>query len=92
MISHQYIDMNSNVVSLACITQAIQEESIIVFFEEARASIIATLNNMTGYAQQIHPWFSWHRNFLFLYQYRFPESIRYLYYCEEFSYTSDSFN
>jgi hypothetical protein len=21
---------------------------------------------MTGYAQQIHPWLSWHRNFLFL--------------------------
>jgi hypothetical protein len=27
--------------------QAIQEEPIIVFFEEARVSIIATLNNMT---------------------------------------------
>jgi hypothetical protein len=47
---------------------------------------------MTGYARQIHPWFSWHRNFLFLYKYRFPESIRYLYYCEGFSCTSDPFN
>ncbi len=47
---------------------------------------------MTGYARQIHPWFSWHRNFLFLYKYRFPEYIRYLYYCEEFSCTSDPFN
>jgi hypothetical protein len=58
--------MNSDVVSLVCITQAIQAEPIIVFFEEAGVSIIATLNNMTGYARQIHPWFSWHRNFLFL--------------------------
>jgi hypothetical protein len=48
MISLQYIGMNSDVVSLACITQAIQEEQIIFFFEEARVSIIATLNNMTG--------------------------------------------
>jgi hypothetical protein len=68
---HQYIGMNSDVVSLACITQAIQQEPIIVFFEEAWVSITATLNNMTGYARQIHPWFSWHRNFLFLYKYRF---------------------
>jgi hypothetical protein len=65
---------------------------MIVFFEEAKVSIIATLNNMTGYAQQIHPWLSWHRNSLFLYKYRFPEYIRYLYYCEVFSSTSDSFN
>jgi hypothetical protein len=64
--------MNSDVVSLACITQAIQEEPMIVFFEEAKVSIIATLNNMTWYAQQIHPWLSWYRNFLFLYKYRFP--------------------
>jgi hypothetical protein len=84
--------MNSDVVSLACITQEIQQEPIIFFFEEAKVSIIATLNNMTGYARQIHPWLSWHRNFLLLCQYRFPEFIRYLYYCEGFSCTSDSFN
>jgi hypothetical protein len=65
--------MNSDVVSLACITKAIEEEPIIVFFEEARVSIIATLNNMTWYARQIHPCFSWHRNFLFWYKYRFPD-------------------
>jgi hypothetical protein len=65
--------MNSEVVSLACITQAIQEEQIIFFFEEARVSIIATLNSMTWYARQIHPWSSWHRNFLFRYKYRFPD-------------------
>jgi hypothetical protein len=35
--------MNSDVVSLACITQAIQEEPIIVFFEEAKVSIIANV-------------------------------------------------
>jgi hypothetical protein len=92
MISHQYIGMNSDVVSLACITQAIQQEPIIVFFEEARVSIIATLNYMIGYARQVYLWLSWHRNFLFLYNYRFLESIRYLYYCEGFSCTSDSFN
>ena len=51
--------------------QSIQQEPIIVFLEEAKVSMIATLNNMTGYAWQIHPWFYWHQNFLFPYQYRF---------------------
>jgi hypothetical protein len=35
MISHPYMGMNSDVVSLACITQPIQAEPISVFFEEA---------------------------------------------------------
>jgi hypothetical protein len=47
---------------------------------------------MTGYARQIHPWFSWHRNFLFLYKYRFPAIYDIFIFFEGLSFTSEPFN
>ncbi len=53
-------------ITLTRIPQDVAIEQVVIMGEKIGVTVVPPMNDMTGNARQIHPWFARHRDFLSL--------------------------